>query len=91
MTGSHNPPQYNGFKLTMGGQSLCDDEIQALKGEMSLSEFSSGTGEVETKDIIEDYVHDELPKFLTLMANTFFSAFIGLASIFAVLKISFGG
>ncbi|WP_067337383.1 succinate dehydrogenase, hydrophobic membrane anchor protein [Stappia indica] len=41
--------------------------------------------------IIEDYVHDELPKFLTLMANTFFSAFIGLASIFAVLKISFGG
>jgi succinate dehydrogenase / fumarate reductase membrane anchor subunit len=41
--------------------------------------------------VIEDYVHDELPKFLTLMANTFFSAFIGLASIFAVLKISFGG
>ncbi|MCC4246675.1 succinate dehydrogenase, hydrophobic membrane anchor protein [Stappia indica] len=41
--------------------------------------------------VIEDYVHDDLPKFLTLMANIFFSAFIGLASIFAVLKISFGG
>ncbi|WP_186388696.1 MULTISPECIES: succinate dehydrogenase, hydrophobic membrane anchor protein [unclassified Stappia] len=41
--------------------------------------------------IIEDYVHGELTKFLALMANTFFSAFIGLASIFAVLKISFGG
>ena len=41
--------------------------------------------------IIEDYVHGEGAKFLALMANTFFSAFIGLASVFAVLKISFGG
>ena len=41
--------------------------------------------------IIEDYVHGEGTKFLVLMGNTFFSAFIGLASVFAVLKISFGG
>jgi succinate dehydrogenase / fumarate reductase membrane anchor subunit len=41
--------------------------------------------------VIEDYVHGEGLKFLTLMANTFFSAFIGFASVFAVLKISFGG
>ena len=41
--------------------------------------------------IIEDYVHGEGAKFLALMGNTFFSAFIGLASVFAVLKISFGG
>ncbi|WP_349359014.1 succinate dehydrogenase, hydrophobic membrane anchor protein [Stappia sp.] len=41
--------------------------------------------------IIEDYIHGEGLKFLSLMGNTFFSAFIGFASIFAVLKISFGG
>jgi len=40
--------------------------------------------------IIEDYVHDEKLKILSLLANTFFCAFIGLASAFALLKISFG-
>ncbi|WP_417679243.1 succinate dehydrogenase, hydrophobic membrane anchor protein [Roseibium sp.] len=41
--------------------------------------------------IIEDYVHGEGLKVLSLMANTFFSVFIGLGCIFAVLKIGFGG
>jgi succinate dehydrogenase / fumarate reductase membrane anchor subunit len=40
--------------------------------------------------IIEDYVHDEVLKFATLMANTFFSFAIGLAAVFAILKLSFG-
>ncbi|MEP1932289.1 MAG: succinate dehydrogenase, hydrophobic membrane anchor protein [Roseibium sp.] len=41
--------------------------------------------------IIEDYIHGEGIKFLTLMANTFFCVFIGFGCIFAVLKIGFGG
>ncbi|PVB61339.1 succinate dehydrogenase, hydrophobic membrane anchor protein [Labrenzia sp. 011] len=41
--------------------------------------------------IIEDYVHGEGIKFLSLMANTFFCVFIGFGCIFAVLKIGFGG
>jgi succinate dehydrogenase / fumarate reductase membrane anchor subunit len=40
--------------------------------------------------IIEDYVHDEVPKLVILMVNTFFSFVIGLAGIFAILKLSFG-
>ena len=40
--------------------------------------------------IIEDYVHDEIWKLVTLMANTFFSFAVGLAAVFAVLKLSFG-
>jgi len=40
--------------------------------------------------IIEDYVHSEVPKLLLLMFNTFFSAIVGLASIYALLKIGFG-
>jgi succinate dehydrogenase / fumarate reductase membrane anchor subunit len=40
--------------------------------------------------IIEDYVHDELPKFALLIANTLFSWAVGLTAIFAVLKIAFG-
>lgn len=41
--------------------------------------------------IIEDYVHGEGLKTLILLANTFFAAAIAVASIFAVLKLSFGG
>ena len=40
--------------------------------------------------IIEDYVHSEGLKIAALMLNTFFAAFVALASIFAVLKLSFG-
>jgi succinate dehydrogenase / fumarate reductase, membrane anchor subunit len=40
--------------------------------------------------IIEDYVNGEGSKLVLLMLNTFFAAFIALASTFAVLKISFG-
>src|SRR3569833_3931013 len=40
--------------------------------------------------IVEDYVHDEVWKLVTLMANTFFSFAVGLAAVFALLKLSFG-
>ena len=40
--------------------------------------------------IIEDYVNGEAMKIVLLMLNTFFAALIALASIFAVLKLSFG-
>jgi succinate dehydrogenase / fumarate reductase membrane anchor subunit len=40
--------------------------------------------------IIEDYIHDELPKMLMLMTNTFFAFAIGIAAVFAILKLSFG-
>jgi succinate dehydrogenase membrane anchor subunit len=40
--------------------------------------------------IIEDYVHGELAKVALVMANTFFALGVGLASAFAILRISFG-
>jgi succinate dehydrogenase / fumarate reductase membrane anchor subunit len=40
--------------------------------------------------IIEDYVNDPLRKAIVAMSNTFFSVVVALASIFAVLKLSFG-
>ncbi|MGN6096555.1 MAG: succinate dehydrogenase, hydrophobic membrane anchor protein [Bosea sp. (in: a-proteobacteria)] len=41
--------------------------------------------------IIEDYVHEEGVKILAVMANTFFAIAVGAASVYAVLKLSFGG
>jgi succinate dehydrogenase / fumarate reductase membrane anchor subunit len=40
--------------------------------------------------VIEDYVHDELAKFVLIMANTFFCIAIALTSIYGILKLSFG-
>ena len=41
--------------------------------------------------VIEDYVHTDLPKFALLIANSIFSWGVGLAAVFAVLKLAFGG
>jgi succinate dehydrogenase / fumarate reductase membrane anchor subunit len=40
--------------------------------------------------IIEDYVHDEIPKLVLVMLNTFFAIAVGLASAYAIFKLSFG-
>ena len=40
--------------------------------------------------VIEDYVHDEIAKFVLVMANTFFTIAIALTSIYGILKLSFG-
>jgi succinate dehydrogenase / fumarate reductase, membrane anchor subunit len=40
--------------------------------------------------VIEDYVHDEIAKLVLIMANTFFCIAVALASIYGLLKLSFG-
>ena len=42
------------------------------------------------QEIIVDYVHEDKLKLVTLMANTFFAFAVALASVFALLKLSFG-
>jgi succinate dehydrogenase / fumarate reductase, membrane anchor subunit len=46
--------------------------------------------QIGMQEIIEDYAHGELSKLVLLIANAFFCIAIGLASAFAILKISFG-
>ncbi|WP_350335592.1 succinate dehydrogenase, hydrophobic membrane anchor protein [Coralliovum pocilloporae] len=41
--------------------------------------------------VIEDYIHTEGLKVLSLLANTFFSVLIGFSALYAIAKISFGG
>ncbi|MGE0061569.1 MAG: succinate dehydrogenase, hydrophobic membrane anchor protein [Xanthobacteraceae bacterium] len=42
------------------------------------------------QEILLDYVHDEKLKFVSLIANTFFCFMVGVSSVFAILKLSFG-
>ena len=57
LTGSHNPPDYNGFKMVLGGKPFFGAQIRAL-GEMAASGdvVPNAKGQVETLDIAEDYV-----------------------------------
>jgi phosphomannomutase len=55
ITGSHNPPDFNGFKMMMGKKSFFGADILKL-GEMAgKADWESGTGKVEDKSIIDDY------------------------------------
>jgi succinate dehydrogenase / fumarate reductase, membrane anchor subunit len=40
--------------------------------------------------VLEDYVHDEKLKLISIIANNFFAAAVGLASIYAIIKLSTG-
>jgi succinate dehydrogenase, hydrophobic membrane anchor protein len=42
------------------------------------------------QEIILDYVHEDRPKLIAVMANTFFTFAVALACVFAILKLSFG-
>ncbi|HKE46786.1 MAG TPA: phosphomannomutase/phosphoglucomutase [Rhodanobacteraceae bacterium] len=56
VTGSHNPPDYNGFKIVLGGETLSEDSIQALYGRIAESRFVDGKGGLQVLDISGDYI-----------------------------------
>jgi phosphomannomutase / phosphoglucomutase len=58
ITGSHNPPEYNGFKMIMRGRSVYGDTIQALRARTEAGRYESGEGTVERRDIIDAYIAD---------------------------------
>jgi phosphomannomutase / phosphoglucomutase len=63
ITGSHNPPEYNGFKMIMGGRSFFGDGIQTLRERIEAQRFESGAGNVERRDIIPAYIDDVASRF----------------------------
>lgn len=56
LTGSHNPPQYNGFKLMLGGETLSGDAIQALRERIESGDFVSGNGTYNNQGIGKAYI-----------------------------------
>ena len=59
VTGSHNPPDYNGLKMVLGGTTLSGDDIQALRMRIESGDFTEavdGAGTFSTADVREAYL-----------------------------------
>lgn len=56
ITGSHNPPEYNGLKMMVDGTTLSGDAIQTVKQRILNNDFKSGTGTLSHVNILDKYI-----------------------------------
>jgi phosphomannomutase/phosphoglucomutase len=56
VTGSHNPPDYNGLKIVLDGETLAAESIQDLRVRIENNDLVSGNGDYSKKDITEMYL-----------------------------------
>lgn len=73
VTGSHNPPEYNGFKISIGRETIHGSDIQALKKIMLESDWgtSAKKGSIGSFDIIDEYRRYMLNEFSYLNGPEF--------------------
>ena len=63
ITGSHNPPEYNGIKMNMQGRSFFGQDIQRLRARIESGDFASGEGSIEEEDVLQRYIDDVTGRF----------------------------
>ncbi len=56
VTGSHNPPDYNGFKMVLAGSAIYGEQIQALRQRIDAGRFASGAGTYQQVDVRQQYL-----------------------------------
>ena len=57
VTGSHNPKDYNGFKMVLAGRAIYGDEIQALRQRIETEDYVTAKGRSAKMDILAEYRH----------------------------------
>ena len=57
VTGSHNPKDYNGFKMVLAGVAIYGDTIQGLKRRIEAEDYAQGQGRIGQMDILPEYTH----------------------------------
>ncbi len=63
VTGSHNPPEYNGFKISVGKGTIFGEEIQELRKIIEAKNFIDGKGSEKTLDVFSAYVEKYKKEF----------------------------
>ncbi len=56
ITGSHNPPEFNGLKLVLGGMTLAEDRILRLKDRIERNDLPRGEGSVQSLALLDRYI-----------------------------------
>ena len=56
LTGSHNPPEYNGIKIMLGGETLAGEAIQQLRARIERGDLAHGAGGCRDYDVREPYL-----------------------------------
>jgi phosphomannomutase len=57
VTGSHNPKDYNGFKMVLAGAAIYGEDIQGLRKRMEAANYVRGRGRTGDMDILAEYAH----------------------------------
>ena len=57
VTGSHNPPEFNGFKVSVGKTTIFGEEIQNLRRLIEKVQFAAGEGNLSQEEVIRPYLH----------------------------------
>jgi len=58
ITGSHNPPEFNGFKMSLGTAPVYGEAIQEIRKIIESDDFETGQGSVEEYSILDEYIND---------------------------------
>jgi len=56
-TGSHNPKDYNGFKMVLAGRAIYGEDIQRLRRRIEAEDYASGPGRIGRMDVLAEYRH----------------------------------
>jgi phosphomannomutase/phosphoglucomutase len=63
ITGSHNPPEFNGFKTVCGASTIHGEAIQEIRRMIESGDLDRGEGSVATADVVTPYVEEIAPQF----------------------------
>jgi phosphomannomutase/phosphoglucomutase len=63
ITGSHNPPEWNGIKMTVQSRSIYGDTILGLRSRIEGGALATGKGSLERRPVLDDYVNDVSSRF----------------------------
>ena len=55
VTGSHNPKDYNGFKMVLGGRAIYGEDIQRLRRRIEAEDYAQGAGGLAQLDVLAEY------------------------------------
>ncbi|CAK9074810.1 Phosphomannomutase/phosphoglucomutase (PMM / PGM), partial [Durusdinium trenchii] len=58
VTGSHNPPDHNGLKIVIAGETLYGERVQGLKARIERGDFSSGNGNRTSENLVPRYLQE---------------------------------